>query len=75
MGNLQHLAQMQPSFELKKVLLKICIAKFELVRNILADFDSEKRKESTGCSQIFRIFGHQQPCRYGEKICRYKIKD
>ena len=64
MIDLKYLVQMQPIFEQEKVFFKIYIAKIELVRNILADFDSGKRKESTGCSQISRIFGHQQPCRY-----------
>ena len=63
------------NFEQKEVLLKICIVKSLLVRNILTDFDPGKRKESIGDAQIFWIFGHQQPCRYGEKIYIYKIED
>ena len=48
---------------------------FAPMRSILTDFDSGKRKESRGWTQIFRIFGHQQPCRYGEEIYIYKIED
>ena len=54
---------------------RFCIAKFKLVRNILVDVGSEKRQESIADLQIFWIFGHQQPCRYGEKIYIYKIED
>ena len=56
-------------------LLKISIAKFKLVRNILADVGWENRQESIVSAWIFWIFGHQQPCRYGEKIYIYKIED
>ena len=73
--NLKSSVQMKAVFGQKNVLLKICIAKFELVRNILADVGSGKRQESIGDAQIFWIFGHQQPCRYGEKIYIYKIRD
>ena len=45
------------------------------MKNILVDAGSEKRQESIGDAQIFWIFGHQQPCRYGEKIYIYKIED
>ena len=37
------------------------------MRNILANSGSGKPKESTGCVEIFRISGHQQPCRYAKK--------
>ena len=37
------------------------------MRNILVLTGSGKRKESKGVVQIFRIFGHQQPCRYKKK--------
>ena len=39
------------------------------------DVGSEKRQESIPDAQIFWIFGHQQPCRYREKIWIYKIEE
>ena len=39
------------------------------------DVCSETRNESIADAQIFWIFGHQQPCRYGEKIYIYKIDE
>ena len=59
---------MKFNFGHKKCFEKICTWIFRLVRNILANSGSEKPKESTGCVEIFRISGHQQPCRYEKKI-------
>ena len=43
-ADLKHFIQMEEIFQQENVLFKICIKKFKLVRNILADFDSGKRK-------------------------------
>ena len=58
---------MEALFVVYKSFSKIYIAKFELVRNMVVDIGSEKRKESMCCVWIFRMFGHQQPCRYKKK--------
>ena len=69
------LLKMKPFSDIKSAFSNFCISKFELLRNILVDVGSEKRQESIPDWKIFQIFGHQQPCRYREKICIYKIKD